>query len=476
MNNDGSIYQQYNQNSSSLNEYHSLDATINYQLGFKRNKDQLLTLSYKFSYSPNTSNSNNLFSQRLNDSVSEQPDFSQFNNAGERAHTIQVDYAQPFNKMVTMEVGAKAILRNDYSNFNRSDLDSATNEYLPNPVYTDNFNYQQDVYSLYNSYQLKLDKWTGKAGLRIEHTTINGDFTSVNKTVHQNYNNLIPSVSLQRSFKTSSINFGFTQRIQRPGIYQLNPFLDTSNPKFVSTGNPSLRPELNNNFEFTYSHFANNSFTAGLSYQFSNNAIQNVSGLQIDSTANKKRDTITNTTYQNLGSNRNLGFNVNTNLTITKKLTLSLDGFVSKIWLRGTYNGQFYQNSGIIGNAFANAGYKFDGGYRFGIDAGFFSGDVNLQGRSSNFIYNSFVLTKEFLKKNATISLVANNPEKKYHDNTSTATTSDYHQTSLNQNPYRTFAVRFSYKFGKLNSEIKKNQHGISNDDTKGGGKTSSGG
>jgi hypothetical protein len=476
LNNDGSLNQQYNQNSSSLNENHALDATINYQLGFKRNKDQLLTLSYKFSYSPNTSNSNNLFSQRLNDSVSQQPDFSQFNNAGERAHTVQVDYAQPFNEMVTIEVGAKAILRNDYSNFNRSDLDSTTNEYLPNPLYTDNFNYQQDVYSLYNSYQLKLDKWTGKAGLRIEHTTVNGDFTSVNTTVHQSYNNLIPSVSLQRSFKTSSINFGFTQRIQRPGIYQLNPFVDNSNPKFISTGNPNLRPELNNNFEFTFSRFANNSFTAGLSYQFSNNAIQNVSSLQADSTANNVRDTVTKTTYQNLGSNHTVGLNVNTNLTLTKKLTLSLDGFVSNIWLRGTYNGQFYQNSGIIGNAFANLGYKFDGGYRFGVDAGFFSGDVTLQGRSSSFIYNSFVLTKEFLKKSATLSLVANNPERKYHDNTSTTKTTDYYQASLNQDPYRTFAVRFSYKFGKLNSEIKKNQHGINNDDTKGGGKTSSGG
>jgi hypothetical protein len=207
-----------------------------------------------------------------------------------------------------------------------------------------------------------------------------------------------------------------------------------------------------------------------LSYQFSNNSIQNVSSLQLDSTANNKPDTVTKTTYQNLGSNHSLGFNINTNLNITKQLSLSLNGYVSKIWLRGTYNGQFYENSGITGNAFGNLGYKFNGGYRFGIDAGFFSGDVNLQGRSSNFIYNSYVLTKEFLNKKATISLVSNNPERKYHNNTSTTTTPEYYEKSFNQDAYRTFAVRFSYKFGKLNSEIKKNQHGINNDDTKGGG------
>ena len=474
VNYDGSVAQQYEQATSGNSSFGGTDATINYQIGFKRNKDQLLTLSYKFSYSPNTQYNNDIFTQRFNDYQSEQPNFFQNNTAGERSHTVQVDYAEPF-KTLTLEAGAKAILRSDYSNFQQSDLDSVTNVYSANPLYTNDFNYQQDVYSLYNSYQLKMDKWTAKAGLRLEHTSINADFESADANVDQSYNNLIPSISIQRSFKTSSINFGFTQRIQRPGIYQLNPFVDDSNPKFISTGNPDLRPELNNTFELNYSNFSSNSFTAGLSYQFSNNSIQNVSSLKVDSGANNTRDTVTSTTYENLGSNRTLGLNVNSNLTITKHLSISLNGFVSKVWLRGTYNGEFYQNSGISGNAFANAGYKFDSGYRIGIDAGFFSGGVNLQGRTSNAIYNSLVITKEFLNKKATISLVANNPEMKYQNYTSTTNTPQYSQYSYNQNPYRTFAIRFSYKFGKLNSEIKKNQHGINNDDSKGGGKSGGG-
>ncbi|MFI5139290.1 MAG: outer membrane beta-barrel protein, partial [Sphingobacteriales bacterium] len=465
LNNDGSVAQQYEQNATGYNTFGGMDANVNYQIGFKRNKEQLLTLSFKFSYSPSINYSDNQFSQRLNDFQSQQPDFRQYNNAGERAHTVQIDYAQPF-KVITLEAGAKAILRNDYSNFNRSDLDSATSVYNLNPIYTDNFNYQQNVFSLYNSYQVKLKKWTAKAGLRLEHTSVNADFKSVNSTLNTGYNNLIPSISVQRSFKTSSFNLGFTQRIQRPGIYQLNPFVDNSNPKFISTGNPNLRPELNNTFELTYSNFSKNSFTVGTSYQFSNNSIQNVSNLQTDSTANHVKDTVTKTTYQNLGSNSSLGFNVNANFTITPKISLSLNGFVSKIWLKGTYNGQFYENTGITGNAFANAGYKFGKGFRVGIDAGFFSGDVTLQGHSSAFIYNSLVVTKEFLNKKATISLVANDPESKFHNNTTNTTTPQYMAYSLNQDAYRTFAVRFSYKIGKLNSEIKKNQHGINNDDT----------
>jgi outer membrane receptor protein involved in Fe transport len=470
LNADGGIAQQYQQQTTGLATFQGMDAAINYQLGFKKKKDRLLTLSYKYSYSPNKQDLDNVFSNRLNYPQLAQANFTQYNNAGEKSHTIQIDYAEPF-KVVTLEVGGKAILRNNFSNFHRSDLDSATGQYSINPLYTNNFNYHQDVYSLYNSYQIKLEKYTAKAGLRLEHTDLNADFSSVNTTVAPSYNNLIPSVSIQRTFKTSSINFGFTQRIQRPGIYQLNPFVDHSNPQFISSGNPNLRPELNNTFEFTYSNFTKNSFNAGLSYAFSNNSIQNVTNLLINNVAGKM-DTVTYTTFQNLGSNRTLGFNLNTNLSITKQLTLNLNGQVSYIWLKGTYNGQFYRNSGLIGNAFGNVSYKFNNGFRFGVDAGFFSGDVNLQGRSSNFIYNSYVLTKEFLNKKATISLVSNDPETKYHRNTSTTTTPQFSQSSYNNDPYRNYAIRFSYRFGKLNSEIKKNQHGINNDDTKGGKST----
>jgi outer membrane receptor protein involved in Fe transport len=475
LNSDGSTDREYQQQTTGYATFQGMDASINYQLGFRKKKDRLLTLSYKYSYSPNTQNLNNLFLERLNYPQSIQPDFMQYVNAGEKAHTIQVDYAEPF-KMVTLEVGGKAILRNDFSDFQRSDLDSATNHYNLNPLYTDNFNYHQDVYSLYNSYQVKWNKYTAKIGLRLEHTDVNADFSSVNTTVNQSYNNLIPSISIQRAFKTSSINFGFTQRIQRPGIYQLNPFVDNSNPQYVTTGNPNLRPELNNNFEVTYSNFSKSSFNVGLSYSFSNNSIQNVTNLKVDNVPNAKPDTVTLTTYQNLGSNRTLGLNLNTNLNITTKLSLNLNGQVSNVWLKGTYNGQFYANSGLIGNAFGSLSYKFDKGYRLGLDAGFFSGQVELQGTSSNYIFNSFVLTKEFLDKKATISFVVNNPESKYHNNSNNTTTPQFHQYGYNYDPYRTIAVRFGYRFGKLNSQIKKEQHGINNDDTKGGGKGAAGG
>jgi len=458
----GGIDQQYNLTNNTYNIWQGMDIGLNFQHGFKRNKDQLLTLSYKYSYSPAKQNTD----ARIGDTVNyHNPSYMQYNNSGTKEHTIQVDYAHPLKKL-SIEAGGKAILRNNFSDFTNNNLNPQTGIYEIDPTQTNNFNYQQNIYSAYNSYQLKLSKWTGKAGLRLEHTTVNADFSSSGATLSNEYDNFIPSISVMRNMKSSSLTLGFTQRIQRPGIWQLNPFVDRTNPKFLNTGNPDLKPELDNTFELNYSNFSKTSVTIGLSYAFSNNSIQNVANFN-------KQDSVTTTTYQNLGSNRTLGLNGNSNINFGKKVSLNINAQLRHVWVRGTYNGNFYTNQGFTGNAFASLGYKFAKGYRFGLDAGYFSGDVNLQGKTGYFIYNGYVLTKDFFKEKASISLVANDPEAILWNYHSTTRTPDFYQNSVSQERYRTFAIRFNYKFGKLNSDIKHSQHGINNDDTKGGGKSS---
>ena len=466
--------QGYTLQNTNHGSFTGFDASINYQLGFKKSKDELLTFSYKYSYAPNKQFNDNMFSDRFSYPISSYPDYQQYNDAGDKDHTIQIDYASPLTKTISIEAGTKAILRSNYSDYHVDDLDNTTQQYITNDSLTNNFTYHQDIYSVYNSYQLKLDKWTGKAGLRLEHTAISADFTSAGVTTAPSYNNLIPSVSIQRTFKTSSINFGFTQRIQRPGIFQLNPFVDRSNPTFVSSGNPALKPELDNTFELTYSNFSKNAINIGLSYAFSNNSIQNVSTLHQE-LVNDTLKTVTYTSFENLGTNKTLGLNVHTNMNITRQFTFSLNGQVNHVWLSGVLNDQMYHNDGFTGNAFANLRYKFDNGYAIAFNAGYFSGNVTLQGSSSPFIFNQYLFSKEFLKKKLTLVLVANNPYSKYNTFRSTINAADFYQTSYNQNYYRSFAFRINFKFGKLNGDIKKNEHGIQNDDTKGGSKSSSG-
>ncbi|WCT12990.1 TonB-dependent receptor domain-containing protein [Mucilaginibacter jinjuensis] len=453
---DDVIQQGYRLANASSGNYHGTDLGLNYQLGFKHNKEQLLTMSYKYSSNGSTQDAANIFTERFNYGL---PNYNQYNNSGTREHTVQVDYVQPVKK-VTIEAGGKAILRKNFSDFTSDTLNTITNQYVNNTLQTNNFDYQQNVYSGYNSYQVKWTKWTLKGGLRLEHTNVDAHFTSIGSVATQDYNNLIPSVSIQRQLKSSSINFGFSNRISRPNIWQLNPFIDASNPKYINVGNPALRPVVNHSFELNYSNFAKGSITGGISYSYANNTIQSVTTI--------RPDTVSVTTYQNVGQNKRLGANLNVNYPITKKLNLNINSQLVYVWLKGTANNIFYSNKGIQGYIFGNAGYKFEKGWRVGVDGGVDSRYVLLQGKDNYWAGGSLSASKDFLKEKANIGIYVSNPWKKFRTNDSYNRTNEFEQTNFNQNYYRNIGFSFTYKFGRLNSQIKKNQRGIENDDSSG--------
>jgi len=461
---DGSnaLLQSYHLANSGAANYSGYDMSLNYQLGFKKNKDQLLTLSYKYSPSSNTQNTDAAYLQAFSPM---QPlyNYKQHDNSGTDEQTIQLDYVQPF-KVWTIEAGAKAILRNSFSDFENYNQLTPGSDYTVDPTQTNNLNYEQDVYSVYNSYQAKLTNWVFKGGLRLEYTKIDANFlSSGGTTLDQTYDNLVPSVSAQRTLtKNSSLTFGFTERINRPGIWQLNPFADKSNPKFINQGNPDLQPVTNHTLELNYSNFAKGSITIGVNYAFSNNTIQNVINVN-------PADTVTTTTYQNVGTSKRLGFDLNTNYPLTKKLNVNINAELIHVWVSGFYNGALYNNSGDQGHIFTYTSYKFSDTFNMGMNIGYDSRYVLLQGLDNDYFFYSLSANKDILKKKATISMYVNNPFETQKKIDFFNSGPNFTQSNYNYVLARAITVSFQYKFGALNKEIKKNQRGINNDDVSSG-------
>jgi len=434
---------------------HGTDIGLDYQLGFKHNKNELFTTSYRYSNSGSSQFSNIANDQTINYNL---PDYRQYNNAGTKEQTAQLDYIDPL-KVLTIEAGAKMILRNYFSDFQTDTLNTASNQFINEANQTNNFTYHQDVYSLYNSYQVSLTDWVFKGGVRFERTDINADFSSVGATLNKGYNNLVPSFSAQRNLNSiSNLNFGFTQRIQRPGIIQLNPFVNQSNPQYITVGNPALTPAITNNFELSYGNYAKGSFNISTHYSFSNNTIQNVT--------TPGANDVTTTTFANVGEDRNLGADLNANYPLSKKWGLNLNAELLQVWLKGTYNGSFYTNSGQQGHIFISSNYRTDNGFRFNLDIGFDSRYVLLQGRDNYFFNNSYSVVKELFNKKFMVYVAVNNPFDKFNTLDFFTKSADFQTYNSNQNYYRNINAGFLYRFGKLNSTIKKNQRGIQNDDS----------
>jgi outer membrane receptor protein involved in Fe transport len=452
---DDSAYSSYKLDNNGRNNQHGYETGIDYQHTFKKNKQRLLSFSYR--YSNNKSSQMNVLnaSEQINYKIG---NYTQDDKSGTNENTFQLDYTHPL-KHVIIDGGVKAILRNNFSNYTVDGIDSSGNIFL-DTAGSDHFNYKQNIYSIYNSYQINLKNWTVKAGLRLERTTVNANFSSVGFVQIPSYNNFIPSVAVQRKLtQFESINFGYTNRIQRPGIMQLNPYADQQDPNFISYGNPNLKPETNHIISVNYSLFKNTSFYAGLSYSFSNNTIQAVSI--------SGNDGITRSTYLNLGKNNNLEADVNVNYPISQRMNLSVNAQASYIRLNGMIDTILYNRKAIIGNGNLYISYKFKHEWRAGFNFQYYSPAVTLQNTSSPYYYTSLSLSKTFFKK-LNIYVSASNPYMRYLNYKITVNDPQFKEITHNEIVYRRFNIGLNYQFGKLKEgSIKKNKKSVNNDDIK---------
>jgi hypothetical protein len=148
--------------------------------------------------------------------------------------------------------------------------DIENNDILFNPVLSDDFNYNEDIYSEYVSYQIGFGKWNLTGGLRGEYTFINAVSRSLGKLETQKYFELFPTAIINYQLNESSgFGLSYKRSIQRPRYESLNPFKYFITENNYNTGNPNLVPAIENKitlsydykgklfFEFYYQHIKN---------------------------------------------------------------------------------------------------------------------------------------------------------------------------------------------------------------------------
>lgn len=449
LNGNTGLLQGYELSNANTGNGNGFDASFNYQLGFKRNKQQLLTFSYRYdNYNDMQYSGLNV----LNPVNYPQPNYHQNNNALSREQTLQIDYSHPFSKKLSMEVGLKAIWRNNNSNFEYQ-WQNSTGEFIVDPLRSNLFDNMQKIYGAYNSYQYTLKSWDFKAGVRVEETSFSGS------GVDRNYFNIVPSVSVSHKLKNNiSLNLGFGQRVQRPGIYQLNPFVDRSNPNFYSSGNPSLNPMTVENYSIGFSSSKKLSVNANFSFGNFHNLI--MPGVVYDTVSH-----ITTSKPQNTGNGQLFSLNFNINYNFTPKWNVSTNANVAHGHVVGVVNGVALENQGFMESFYFSTGYRFSSGFRINASMNGNGPDLSLQGTSTWNINSSLSVNKDIIKNKLTFSFATSNPFAKFRTYTRESFGPNFDQFSTRQNFYRSFNTSLNYRFGKLKDDLKKAKKGIQNDD-----------
>ncbi|WP_428657419.1 TonB-dependent receptor domain-containing protein [Runella sp.] len=376
--------------------------------------------------------------------------------------TMQIDFTNPLDSVSTLEVGAKTILRNVKSDYQVATALDGSSNFVDVPSLANVFDYNQQVASGYIAYsRTSKKKWGINAGARYEHTFIQAEFLAGKVPFSNNYGNIIPNISLSRNLpKNQKIKISYSQRIQRPMLWYLNPYVNASEPKSTFSGNPYLKPELTHSAEASYNvYIKESSINTTFFMRQTNNAIERIRTVNSEG--------VSNTNFLNISQNISYGLTLSATTKIKKKF--STNGSFNLYYNILNSPALQAQNSNWMYRINMNSTYDFGKGFK-GQFFGFFNSPrVMLQGKMSGYAYYNLALQKEVLNKKGSVSLGLDNFFAPYIQQKTYISSSSFVQEGSSKYFNRGWRISFSYEFGKMTNQSQRQKKSISNDDKKGG-------
>jgi ferric enterobactin receptor len=434
-------------NSDNRSSVNSIDGNVSYRKTFQK-EGQELTADYVVSYG--SPKSNYLQTQSLAGGFSPYNGISGSNPGTDTSHNLSVDYAQPINDNVTLEMGTKAIFQHITNNTDVNVLDALSGQYESDPFQSYRLKYDMGIYAAYLSSSLKLFNWLDvRAGARYEYTTVKIDYQN---THIPSYSLLVPSFILSHKFDSGeTIKLAYTRRVERPEYAELNPFLNFSDPHNITTGNPALKPEIGDNMELGYNknfeNGANFSFT--LTERINSQDVKQITTFYPIYTVNGTDYTnVSVTSRDNIGKEYNSGGVLSGSVPFfNNKLNLRGNEMIFHRYIVSDYFGNV--DMGMRYRLNLNMNYLFPRDFIVEMFGNYNSAAKNIQGKNPQSITYSIAARKQFWNKKASIGITTTNPFNRYIKQATTVEIGDYSSYSVRQLPLRSFGISFSYKFGK---------------------------
>jgi hypothetical protein len=264
------------------------------------------------------------------------------------------------------------------------------------------------------------------------------------------YRSLLPFASLNKMWKEVwNLTFSYRRTIRRPGINELNPTVDFSDPYNIRFGNPGLLASTADNFDMVFGKTKTGFYAnIGLGYNRVNDIFAQVRTLQADGK--------TEITWQNISGRKEYEISTWNGYTVSKHSRVNL----SASYTYNTYS-EFDKNV---------RKYRVGGSFTSNLNANYNIRDLFIA--TGNFTYNRFAnpqgsvksslsmnigLQAKMLKKKMTATLNIIDPfiQQEYRVFTYG---SNFNLESFNAAQTRNFRLSLAYSFRK--NQKKKTQSG----------------
>ncbi|QCX38674.1 TonB-dependent receptor [Aureibaculum algae] len=369
---------------------------LNYKKQFENNEDHTLLFSALGSFfgkdQSSQFNSTTLSGTEVNDDQQTETNFQQAD------YTFKLDYTNPITEEYSIEAGAQYLINDVGNDYEVRDKDDNSNVYTVNEALTNNFEYDQKVLGVYFTGAFERDKWGLKAGLRVENTNLVTLLTNTNENNTQDYTNFFPSVhSSYKVGENFSLQAGYSKRIFRPRLWDLNPFFNVRNNFNVRVGNPNLQPEFTDSYELTSIYkIGKAALSSSVYYKYTTEVIERVS---------TSLDNVTTTTPENIGTNGTVGFETNGKYNPTKWLTLTGDFNFNYFNRVGTFETKSFDFSGSQWSSKLGSKIGLPADIDLELTGSYQSGYETVQGDVTGFAFLDLGIRKKIIKGKVMVNL-----------------------------------------------------------------------
>lgn len=443
------------------------DINVNFKQEFNRKGEELTA---NFARGRDTEEGVNTFLQYYTGSRQLMEDRRNETTESGNNTNIQVDYTLPFSETSKFVTGYRSIIRSsDETQFSQY-IDSS-NALVPDYNISNDFLMKSTVHALYVNYENQITPEFGfQAGLRAEQAYLDTEYLSYDPSLSPqdrsakgrlDYFRIYPSVFLTRKFgEENQLQASYTRRVNRPRGWQVNPFIDVSDPMNIRQGNPNLLPEDIHSFELSYARFWDKvTLTSSAYYRRMNDVVQSV----ITSVEGTSGATFSQ--FQNISRNEASGLEMISQMNFGKKvdITANANFFFRKFYGSEEFN--IAPAKGFNWNANAITNYRIRPNLSAQVRTEYRAPMVQAQGKSVEAFIVDAGLKLDVLNKKGTVNLNVRDlfNQRRWGGYTQTA---QFYREHENRWMRRMVMVSFTYRIGSLQNDMKKK----ANNENPGGG------
>ena len=368
----------------------------------------------------------------------------QLNDTRINSHSVRVSYDKMLkNKKTFLSIGSAYNRNNNHVTMDASYKKKPEGVMVKLDLLSNDFWFHQTVSNYRASIkQIMGENFSFTAGTSVEQTAIRFELLKESRDVENNYWTWLPFANINKSWREKlSLTLAYRRSIRRPGIGELNPSIDFSDPYNIRFGNPALEASTAHNFDFIAGRTRSKYYlNIGAGYNIVEDVFSQVRTLLPDGK--------TQITWENISGRKEYELSTWNGVTIQKKWRINASA--SYTYSKYSSFDKLVRKFRDGGSFTSNINTSYTPNDRWSVNASFnLNRFSNPQGYARWNTSTNFGVQRKFLNKKLVVTLNAIDPFSNQQRRTYTYGT-NFNLESYSETKTRNFRLSLAYNFTKM--------------------------